>query len=115
LADKKHGKAVLHKTSRKFSSFFGSVAIGKVERYYSDIMKCPGQDTRYWKKEDIFEVRCPVCHTSAEFFKDDVRRRCNKCNSWVPNPKLDLGCIEWCNYAEECVGKGYIKKQKISK
>jgi hypothetical protein len=92
-----------------------SVAIGRGKRYDNDMMKCPGQETRYWKKEDIFEVSCPVCHTSAEFFKDDVRRRCKKCNSWVPNPKLDLGCIEWCDYAEECVGNGYLKKQKKRK
>ena len=78
-------------------------------------MKCPGQDTRYWKKEDIFETNCPVCQTTAEFFKDDVRRRCTKCNSWIPNPKLDLGCIDWCNYAEQCVGNDYLKKQKKKK
>lgn len=92
-----------------------SVAIGRGKRYDYDTMKCPGQDIRYWKKEDIFEIRCPVCHNSAEFFKDDVRRRCKNCNSWVPNPKLDLGCIEWCDYAEECVGNGYLKEQKKKK
>jgi hypothetical protein len=115
LTDKKHGRAISNTTGLKCSSVFGSVAIGREKRYDNDTMKCPGQDTRYWKKEDIFEVRCPVCHTSAEFFKDDVRRRCKKCNSWVPNPKLDLGCIEWCDYAEQCVGNGYLKKQKKKK
>ncbi len=78
-------------------------------------MKCPGQDTRHWKKEDIFEVNCPVCQTTAEFFKDDVRRRCKKCSTWIPNPKLDLGCAEWCNYAEQCVGDDPLKKQKKKK
>jgi hypothetical protein len=111
LADKKHGKAVFYMTSRKFSSAFGSFAIGKGKSYHRDTMKCPGQDTRHWKKEDIFEVRCPVCFTSVEFFKDDVRRRCKKCI----NPKLDLGCLEWCDYAEECVGNGYMKKKKKKK
>ena len=22
-------------------------------------MRCPGQDTRFWKPEDIFEMKCP--------------------------------------------------------
>jgi len=104
-------QSILYIIRRKFSSIFVSVAIGKGKRYNCFVMRCPGQDTRYWKKEDIFEVRCPICHTSIEFFKDDVRRRCKKCTSWVPNPKLDLGCIEWCKYAKECVGNGYLKKQ----
>lgn len=24
-------------------------------------MKCPGQDMRYWKPGDIFDVSCPHC------------------------------------------------------
>ncbi|MGB3863596.1 MAG: hypothetical protein WA915_16070 [Candidatus Aminicenantaceae bacterium] len=78
-------------------------------------MKCPGQDTRYWKKDDIFESKCPFCLATLEFFKDDSRRRCKKCKHWVPNPKLDLGCIEWCDYAEQCVGTEEVKKLKKEK
>jgi ribosomal protein S27E len=65
-------------------------------------VKCPGQDTRYWKKGDIFDVRCPKCGKEVEFFKDDVRRRC-KCGRTIVNPKLDLACAEWCQHAEKCV------------
>jgi len=65
-------------------------------------LKCPGQDTRYWKKGDIFDVRCPKCGQDVEFFKDDVRRRC-QCGQVIVNPKLDLACAEWCQYAEKCV------------
>ena len=67
-------------------------------------VKCPGQDTRYWKKGDIFDVRCPKCGEEVEFFKDDVRRRC-KCGRVIVNPKLDLACAEWCQQAEKCVGE----------
>jgi ribosomal protein S27E len=66
-------------------------------------VKCPGQDTRYWKKGDIFDVRCPKCGRAVEFFKDDVRRRC-ACGRTIVNPKLDLACAEWCRHAEKCVG-----------
>jgi len=35
-------------------------------------MKCPGQDTRYWKEDAIFEIECPSCKKS------------------VPNPRIVL-------------------------
>jgi hypothetical protein len=66
-------------------------------------MRCPGQDTRFWKPGDIFETGCPKCERKIEFFKDEVRRRC-RCGHEVVNPKLDLGCAEWCPYAEQCIG-----------
>lgn len=66
--------------------------------------RCPGQDTRFWKPEDIFEAQCPHCGASIEFWKDDHRRKCRGCGEDVHNPKLDLGCAKWCEYAEECLG-----------
>ena len=66
-------------------------------------MKCPGQDTRYWKPGDIFVAECPKCGAEIEFFKDDTRRRCAWCGHLFYNPKIELGCAEWCQYAEKCV------------
>ncbi len=66
-------------------------------------MKCPGQDTRYWKPGDIFVAECPKCGAEIEFFKDDTRRRCAWCGHMFYNPKIELGCAEWCHYAEKCV------------
>ena len=66
-------------------------------------MKCPGQDTRYWKPGDIFVMECPKCGAEIEFFKDDTRRRCSWCGHLFYNPKIELGCAEWCQYAEKCV------------
>jgi hypothetical protein len=66
-------------------------------------MRCPGQDMRFWKPGDIFETQCPKCGKKIEFFKDEVRRRCG-CGHEVVNPKMDLGCAAWCQYAEQCVG-----------
>ena len=66
-------------------------------------MKCPGQDMRYWRPGDIFDARCPACGSTIEFFKDEVRRKC-RCGRVVANPKLDLGCAQWCSYAEQCTG-----------
>ena len=66
-------------------------------------MKCPGQDTRFWKPDDIFVTECPKCGAEIEFFKDDARRRCAWCGHMFYNPKIELGCAEWCQYAEKCV------------
>ena len=68
------------------------------------ISKCPGQDTRFWKPDDVYSVECPKCGNSVEFFKDDIRRRCKKCGHMFINPRLDLGCARWCQYADQCVG-----------
>ncbi len=67
-------------------------------------MKCPGQDTKYWKDDAIFEVDCPKCGTAVEFYKDDTSRKCNSCKHRFVNPKLDFGCASYCEFAEQCLG-----------
>ncbi len=32
-------------------------------------MKCPGQDSQYWKAGAVFDVKCPKCGNEVEFFK----------------------------------------------
>ena len=59
-------------------------------------MKCPGQDTQYWKPGAIFEEKCPECGAAVEFFKDDTTRKCPKCGHRFLNPKLDFGCAAYC-------------------
>ncbi len=68
------------------------------------MIRCPGQDQRFWKPGDIFEVKCPDCSRAVEFFKDEPKRKCSNCGSIVMNPKIDLGCVQWCQYAEQCLG-----------
>jgi len=65
---------------------------------------CPGQDTRYWRPGDIFNVPCGSCGASIEFFKDDAVRRCSRCGARVRNPRLSTGCAQWCRHAKECLG-----------
>lgn len=67
--------------------------------------RCPGQDMRYWKPEDIFDVRCPYCDTEIEFWRDEPMRLCPQCGMAVRNPRVDLACAAWCAHAEECLGK----------
>jgi|UniRef100_A0A7V6A2U3 Zn ribbon nucleic-acid-binding protein len=76
-------------------------------------IKCPGQDTRYWKSDDIFTVECPKCGAEMEFFKDDTRRRCAWCGHLFYNPKIEMGCAEWCQYADKCVPELVKEKQAM--
>jgi hypothetical protein len=66
--------------------------------------RCPGQDRRFWKPKDIFEVRCPFCDKEIEFWKDEPFRYCSGCGKRVSNPRIDLGCAKWCKFAKECLG-----------
>ena len=72
--------------------------------YRCSMVRCPGQDQRFWKPEDIFEVACPGCEKKIEFFKDEPQLKCKNCERMVLNPKLNPGCTKWCKYAKECLG-----------
>jgi Zn ribbon nucleic-acid-binding protein len=67
-----------------------------------DKMKCPGQDTMFWKPDDVFEIECPKCGYHVEFFKYDVKRKC-RCGHEMVNPKIDFGCAQWCSYGDKCI------------
>jgi len=67
-------------------------------------MQCPGQDSRYWDGEAVFEAKCPNCDNIVEFFKDDSTRKCSNCGNKMINPNMDLGCASYCPYAEQCLG-----------
>ncbi|MDY6879589.1 MAG: HD domain-containing protein [Desulfatiglans sp.] len=67
-------------------------------------MKCPGQDTQYWKPGAIYEAECPKCGQQVEFFKDDTTRKCRACGHRFLNPRMDFGCAAYCQYAEQCIG-----------
>ena len=67
-------------------------------------MKCPGQDSRYWKPGSIFEAKCPECEKIVEFFKDDTTRKCGHCGHRFANPQMDFGCASYCKFADQCLG-----------
>lgn len=67
-------------------------------------MRCPGQDSRYWKPGAVFEVACPQCGYEVEFFKDESTRRCKRCGHKLVNPNMDFGCAVHCKFAQQCLG-----------
>lgn len=66
--------------------------------------RCPGQNTQFWKPDDIFNINCPYCDGEIEFWKDEPMLNCPKCGREVRNPRIDLGCAKWCKFAQECLG-----------
>lgn len=72
--------------------------------------RCPGQDMRYWTPEDIFDVNCPYCDYSIEFWRDEPFRVCRSCQKEVRNPRIDLGCAKWCKFGDQCLGRS-VKEQ----
>ena len=67
--------------------------------------RCPGQDMRFWKPEDIFTLKCPHCGNEVEFWKDEPFLICRKCGNEIRNPRIDLGCAKWCKFADQCLGR----------
>ncbi len=65
---------------------------------------CPGQDRRLWHPEDIVELACERCGQELEFFKDEGVQDCPVCGKRVVNPKVSMGCAQWCAHARECLG-----------
>ncbi|MFH1768296.1 MAG: phosphohydrolase [Candidatus Omnitrophota bacterium] len=63
--------------------------------------RCPGQDGRNLGAEVI---SCGNCHEAVEFFSDEIRRYCPRCQSVIYRERA-FSCLEWCSYGESCVGK----------
>ncbi|RPF42798.1 hypothetical protein EDD75_1908 [Thermodesulfitimonas autotrophica] len=68
------------------------------------LWKCPGQDRRDFKPEDVILAPCPACGAEIEFFPDDIMVRCSACGKLARNPKFNPACAAWCAYADKCLG-----------
>ena len=67
-------------------------------------INCPGQDRAFWNADDIYNVTCGHCGASVEFFKTDGFRTCPKCEARIVNPRMEMGCAQWCQHATACLG-----------
>jgi len=68
--------------------------------------RCPGQDLRNLK---VSYHPCPNCRHPVEFFSDELRRRCPKCNTML-NQEQTPSCIQWCKAAKDCLGPELFQK-----
>ena len=53
---------------------------------------------------------CPQCGADIEIFSIDVSAKCENCGFEIYNDKLK--CVQWCQYAEQCVGPEQYKQYK---
>ena len=54
--------------------------------------------------------RCPECGGEVEIFSNEISSRCERCGFVIYN---DLeSCIQWCKYAERCIGSEQYRKLK---
>ena len=69
---------------------------------------CHGMDKM--KTPTIDEKICPQCGNEVEIFSTDTTVTCDKCGFVIYN---DIqSCVQWCKYAELCVGPELYKKLK---
>ena len=95
---------------------------------------CPGKSTAFLKDFKTNIIPCPKCGHEIEFFTDEVKVRCPKCNTNVfkVNPRvieyrdgrlifgdIDKSCLDWCggclnknDYKDIEENKKRIKKKK---
>lgn len=69
---------------------------------------CPGSSNV--RTPTITTKDCPECGEEVEIFSNEMQVRCSSCGFTIYN---DLqSCIQWCNYAKECVGEELYERLK---
>ncbi len=58
--------------------------------------KCSGNNTSEGGFDSIFEITCPNFSHENEFFKDEINRKCNRCDELIHN-KNSSGCGQSCS------------------
>ena len=56
----------------------------------------------------IIEKTCPRCGHEIEMFSIDTDRTCENCGFVAYNDTLS--CVQWCQYAKQCVGEEMYEK-----
>jgi len=70
--------------------------------------KCPGASMIL--QPTIKFKTCPQCGTQVEMVSTDMKVDCDKCGFTIYN---DLtSCVQWCEYAKECVGEEVYNRLK---
>ena len=64
---------------------------------------CPGASTIFRPTLEI--KQCPYCGSDVERWTDEIKVKCENCGNDVIF-EID-SCIQWCEYAEKCLGDRY--------
>ena len=60
------------------------------------------------------EIECPQCGAPVEIWSDEVSARCALCGDRVSREQ-GPSCIDWCSFAEQCVGTEKYQRLKGSR
>jgi hypothetical protein len=60
------------------------------------------------KTPTISEKVCPQCGNLIELFSIDTQVPCDRCGFMAYND--ELSCVQWCQYARQCVGDEMYEK-----
>ena len=64
--------------------------------------KCPGSKHIRQPIPEIFT--CPDCGAEVEIWTHERKRKCSSCGRTVVREIDTAWCIQWCQYARECIG-----------
>ena len=65
-------------------------------------LKCPGSKS---VREPIPEVFiCPDCGAEVEIWTHETKGECGSCGKIVVRDVDTAWCVQWCQYARDCVG-----------
>jgi len=54
--------------------------------------ECGNSNTQKWGPNSIYNIDCPKCGNAVEFFKDEKKRTCVKCDTKIINPHINADC-----------------------
>ena len=70
--------------------------------------QCPG--SMNLRTPTLAIKSCPQCGAEVEIFSTNKKVNCGKCGFTIYNEVAS--CIQWCQYAKECVGEELYNQLK---
>ena len=71
---------------------------------------CPGSTEIKRPKPEY--VTCSKCKSEVEIWTDEAQTNCEDCGTIVTKDRGSL-CINWCEFADKCVGEDKLKELKF--
>jgi DNA-directed RNA polymerase subunit RPC12/RpoP len=74
--------------------------------------ECPG--SKLIKQPVPEEIKCPFCQAEVEVWTNETKVRCTACGRIIFR-EMPQSCLDWCPYAEECVGPEKFREYKLGR
>jgi hypothetical protein len=77
-----------------------------------ELFKCPGSQGL---REPVPEyIECPFCKGEVEIWSDEAKTTCPSCKRVVFKDQ-GASCVDWCQFAEKCLGEELYRKVKAER